>query len=308
MASRSSSAITPRNPCARGGGFDAERRLDRAGEGDRIGDGGIAADPARESRRALEARPAHQRVDAFVGVAEPLFEPDDRLAACVEAEMAGLDDPGMDRTDRDLMQARPRGLEEGVGVGRAVTGRAVAERMAQRPAAVVEPAAAVRRAEREEAVEVASRPFEPAGRRMQRRDRGKRAAIASNFGEGERPGVLAQGEPHPPLVAPQADQGRLPRRHAPAGLEPVGFAGKGARRGHSGLRFAFGQVANGRLASPPSLWGRDRMAGRADLTKCLTFSAKAYFSASQLEGSGATPLLDPPPHGGRRARPFACVW
>ena len=92
--------------------LDAERRLDRAGEGDRVGDRRIAADPPREPGRALEARPAHQRVDAFVGVAEPLLEPHDRLAAGVEAEMAGLDDPGMDRTDRNLMQARalwPRG-------------------------------------------------------------------------------------------------------------------------------------------------------------------------------------------------------
>ena len=82
-------------------------------------------------------------------VAKPLLEPHHGFAAGVEAEMAGLDDPGMDGADRNLMQARSLGFEEGVGVGGAVMGLAAPKRMAQRPAAVIEPAAAVRRSERE---------------------------------------------------------------------------------------------------------------------------------------------------------------
>jgi hypothetical protein len=42
-----------------------------------------------------------------VDVAEPLLEPDHRLAVGGEAEMAGLDDAGMDRADRNLVQASP---------------------------------------------------------------------------------------------------------------------------------------------------------------------------------------------------------
>jgi hypothetical protein len=37
-------------------------------------------------------------------IAEPLLQPHDMLAIGVEAEMAGLDDAGMDRTDGDLVQ------------------------------------------------------------------------------------------------------------------------------------------------------------------------------------------------------------
>jgi len=37
-------------------------------------------------------------------IAEPLLEPHHRLAVGGEAEMAWLDDAGMDRADRDLVQ------------------------------------------------------------------------------------------------------------------------------------------------------------------------------------------------------------
>ena len=78
-------------------------------------------------------------------IAEPLLEPHDRLAAGMEAEVSRLDDPGVNGADRDLVQTRPLRLEEGVGVRRAVVGGAIAERMTQRPAAVIEPASPVRR-------------------------------------------------------------------------------------------------------------------------------------------------------------------
>ena len=54
---------------------------------------------------ALERRAGHQRLDALVHIAQPLFEPHHRLAIRGEAEMARLDDAGMDRADRDLVQA-----------------------------------------------------------------------------------------------------------------------------------------------------------------------------------------------------------
>ena len=49
-------------------------------------------------------------------IAQPLLEPHDRLAAGMEAEMAGLDDAGMNRADRDLMQACTFDLQEAIGV------------------------------------------------------------------------------------------------------------------------------------------------------------------------------------------------
>ena len=53
----------------------------------------------------VERRAGHQSFDALVGVAQPLLQPHDRLAAGGEAEMSRLDDPGMDRADRNLVQA-----------------------------------------------------------------------------------------------------------------------------------------------------------------------------------------------------------
>ena len=55
---------------------------------------------ARSMRRA-----GHQRLDALMHVAEPLFEPHHGLAIGGEAEMSRLDDAGMHRADRDLVQA-----------------------------------------------------------------------------------------------------------------------------------------------------------------------------------------------------------
>ena len=93
----------------------AGRRLDRAGKGERIGHGRIARGAAGELRRGGDVGAGQQAVDALVDVAEPLLEPHHRLAARGEAEMAGLDDAGMDRADRDLVQALALDGEEGVG-------------------------------------------------------------------------------------------------------------------------------------------------------------------------------------------------
>ena len=85
--------------------FDVERRLDGVGEGDRIGDGAVAGGAPGKPRRLVDGRAGHQRLDALVHVAEALFEPHHGLAVGGEAEMARLDDAGMHRADRNLMQA-----------------------------------------------------------------------------------------------------------------------------------------------------------------------------------------------------------
>ena len=156
-------------------------------------------------------------------VTQPLLESDDRLAARVEAEVAGLDNPGMDRAHRNLMQARTLGLEERVGVRRAVVRLCPPERMPQTPSAVIEPAPVVGRSDRDKAEQIAGRPLEPARRRMKRRHGRKRAALAGDVGESESAALLPQRHPHAVFVAPEADEVRFAGGEPGRGLAPVGF-------------------------------------------------------------------------------------
>ena len=59
-----------------------------------------------------EVGAGHQPVDPLVDIAEALLQPDDGLARRGEAEMARLDDAGMHRADRDLMEALAFGRQE----------------------------------------------------------------------------------------------------------------------------------------------------------------------------------------------------
>ena len=77
----------------------------RARKRESIGDGAVARGAAGECAPRVEVGAGHQPLDALVHVAEPLFEPDHGLAVGGEAEMPGLDDAGMHRADRDLVQA-----------------------------------------------------------------------------------------------------------------------------------------------------------------------------------------------------------
>jgi hypothetical protein len=88
-------------PCRR---LDPERGLDRARERIGIGDGRVAGDTADQGRGTVELGSRHQSLDALVDITEALFQPHHRFAIGGEAEMPRLDDAGMDRTDRDLMQ------------------------------------------------------------------------------------------------------------------------------------------------------------------------------------------------------------
>ena len=57
--------------------------------------------------------PCHQAFDALVDIAKPLLQPHDCFAVGGEAKMARLDDAGMHRADRDLVQAFAFGGKEG---------------------------------------------------------------------------------------------------------------------------------------------------------------------------------------------------
>ena len=96
--------------------LEAERCLDGAGEGDGVGDGAVARYAAGELGGLVQRGAGEQAVDAFVHVAEPLFQPHHGLAVAGEAEMAGLDDAGVHGTDRDLVQRRADGREECVRI------------------------------------------------------------------------------------------------------------------------------------------------------------------------------------------------
>ena len=56
------------------------------------------------------SRPGHQRLDPLVHISKTLFQPHDRLAIGGEAEVAWLNNAGMDRSYRNLMQAFLLGL------------------------------------------------------------------------------------------------------------------------------------------------------------------------------------------------------
>ena len=115
-----------------------QRGLGRLRESERIGDRAVAGSARGQLRRAVEARARHQRLDAFVHIAEPLLQPYHVLAIGGEAEMPGLDDAGMHGPDRNLVQAfafhRQKGVRRGL-----LRRFLFAERMAHVPEPEIEP-------------------------------------------------------------------------------------------------------------------------------------------------------------------------
>ena len=123
--------------------------------------------PAR--RAALSRRRArHQPVDALVDVAQALLEPHHRLAVGGEAEMPGLDDPGVHRADRNLMQVLAFDRQKGVARTLRRRGAARPERMLHIPEPEIEPGPRVGQANRLDAEEIAECTFQPDGGRVQR--------------------------------------------------------------------------------------------------------------------------------------------
>src|SRR5215470_19305621 len=139
-------------------------------KGKRVRDRTVAGRAASQPCGRLEAGARHQRLDALVHVAKALLQPNHGLAVGGEAEMAGLDDAGMNRTDRDLVKAVTRDRQEDIGrSGRRPTA-ALSERVLQIPETKIEPRSRVRQADRLKAVKVAQRALETNGRRMKRPD------------------------------------------------------------------------------------------------------------------------------------------
>src|SRR6185312_12855284 len=139
--------------------LDIQRRFERAGEGDRVGHRRVAAGASREPRGVVDGCASHPGLQASVHVAQPLLQADHRLAGRGEAEVSGLDDPGVHGPDRNAVQAFALGVEE--PVGRALRRLLGAKRMTMRPAALVQPGPSILRAVRRQPIEVADRPLEP---------------------------------------------------------------------------------------------------------------------------------------------------
>ena len=89
-----------------------ERGLGREREGIAISHRAVAGGARRQPRGVGKRRARHQALDALVHIAEPLFEPHHEFAVGGETEMAGLDNAGMHRADRDLVQRFAFGRQE----------------------------------------------------------------------------------------------------------------------------------------------------------------------------------------------------
>jgi hypothetical protein len=157
-----------------------------------------------------------------VNVAEALFQPHDRFAIGGEAEMPGLDNAGMNRTDRDLVQILAFGRQKGVRRARQWSGAALPERVLHIPETEIEPGPGIGQAHRHHAKEVADGPFQPDGRRMQRPDRGE-APVRARHGDNRKLAYTLGQRRHVyrTRVAPQAKQRpgasrQLVDREAPA--------------------------------------------------------------------------------------------
>ena len=86
-------------------------RLDRLRVGQGVGDGAHAAGPLHDRQRAPEGAALGELLEAAMDEAQPRVEVEDPLADRREAEVAGLDDAGVDRADRQLVDALALDLE-----------------------------------------------------------------------------------------------------------------------------------------------------------------------------------------------------
>ncbi len=85
---------------------DAECGLHGSCKGNRVCHCAVAGNAPSQLGRALDRRAHHERLGAFVDVAQSLLKPDDGFAVGREAEMSRLDDARVHGADRDLMHRR----------------------------------------------------------------------------------------------------------------------------------------------------------------------------------------------------------
>ena len=81
-----------------------------------VADGGVAADALGQGHAVGGVAAFEQLLDSFVDEPEARLHREDRLADDGEAEVPRFDEAGVDRTDRDLVDARSLHVEEGKGL------------------------------------------------------------------------------------------------------------------------------------------------------------------------------------------------
>ena len=175
----------------------------------------------------------HQMIDALVHVAKALFEPHHRFAIGGEAEMARLDDAGVNRADGNLMQAFAFHRQERIG-GRIRT--------------MVEPRARVGQSDRLESEQIARRTLQANGRRVQCAN--GRVAIVRAVEAQHDNAAIQHGHVDPTWLAPEAEQRCLAGSDASGCLLPV----RGIDHGHpSNAATCWNQATSGPGSQMPAI-------------------------------------------------------
>lgn len=105
-------------------------------------------------------------LDAFVRVAEAFLEAHHDLAVGADAEMPRLDDAGMNRSDRQLVDVLSFDRQEAVFLGWPGVLPPRGERSMHPPFAVIEPGAPIRQPGRRQCEQIGGGPLQPDRRRM----------------------------------------------------------------------------------------------------------------------------------------------
>ena len=154
-----------------------------------------------------------------MNIAETLLEADHGFAVDGEAEMARLDDTGMHRTDRDLMQAFALRRQELIRCRNRARFDVSSKRVLHTKAVMIEPRPPVSKVKRFQPVEVLDRAFEANRGRMHLSDRRKLAVPALDRHDDDL-ALLEQRHVHLTGIPPQTEQRRAACRklrgeHAP---------------------------------------------------------------------------------------------
>ena len=169
--------------------FDAERVFEREAVREVVADGRVSRDSLGKLDAVRVMASFEELLDALVDEPEPRFHRDDRLSHDGESEVAGLDETGVDGTDRDLVDARPADFDEREGIARLVDrwrrSCVVAERMPiVGPVLVVHETAKEGVTRRRDPEQVGELAFESAGRERQRRQaRNRRCRTVGTYDE-----------------------------------------------------------------------------------------------------------------------------
>src|SRR5208337_2975238 len=257
----------------------------------------------------------------LVRVAEQCLQPHDGLALGGEAEMTGLDDAGVDRADRNLVQIVAVGGQEGGRFRRAADARLRpdGQRVRDRPASVIEPRAVIHGAVGRMAPQVMDGAFEPRGGGAVRRQGGVASVLDLRAEQARRVGLRRIQRVHDLRVGPQADEalrvvarGREPRGHGVACAIDVNQAkiapgiarpstSTSARCSHTGTSAACGGTGPGSAVAGP----RQSVCRRAICTQAAITSPASSAAASQGDARTAASAtrnsLENRPNGGRPA-------